>query len=486
MNEQVYRTRRLGIQRPTPEAWVTNLAPSAGHADEDTADCSAPAGAPPGGTALTGYTDDDIDHCPALAETAPGRTAPTGHTDDAGHCSALAWAASGGMALTGHAGGAPVLSPAPAFGLAREITRMLHRVTGEVGTAVDVDPAEALFGRAGLLGLRRRGQWSAGGASRLLRTEDGWCAITLARADDFDSVPALLGSRQIDEPWAALESAAPRWSAVALAQRAQLFGVPAAALPGRTAPSARIQPWRTTEIAASTSATSLRGRLVVDLSSLWAGPLCARILGAAGARVVKVESAHRRDGARVGDRRFFESLHTGHEVRVIDFRSECGRTALAELLDAADIVIEASRPRALAQLGLAPEDRPHRAGRVWLSLTGYGRAEPLQVAFGDDAAVAGGLVGWAGADPVFCGDAITDPLTGLCGALAVVCAVRAGGGVLLDLSMRAVAAAFAAAPNFSHGQHHVRSENGAWFVDCSDRTQVVAAPRPLGEAGPPC
>ena len=98
---------------------------------------------------------------------------------------------------------------------------------------------------------------------------------------------------------------------------------------------------------------------------------------------------------------------------------------------------------------------PHRPGQVWLSITGYGRSLPERVAFGDDAAVAGGLVGWTGAngqganggagEPVFCADAIADPLTGACGALAVALSRSAGGGELIDLSMRDVAAAFAAA-----------------------------------------
>ena len=48
--------------------------------------------------------------------------------------------------------------------------------------------------------------------------------------------------------------------------------------------------------------------------------------------------------------------------------------------------------------------------------------------------------------PVFCADAIADPLAGVCGALAVARSVAAGGGELIDLSMRDVAAAFAAAP----------------------------------------
>ena len=66
---------------------------------------------------------------------------------------------------------------------------------------------------------------------------------------------------------------------------------------------------------------------------------------------------------------------------------------------------------------------PARAGRVWLRITGYGTeaGSAERVAFGDDAAVAGGLVGYDGAGPVFVGDAIADPLTGL-EAAAAVCA----------------------------------------------------------------
>jgi crotonobetainyl-CoA:carnitine CoA-transferase CaiB-like acyl-CoA transferase len=202
--------------------------------------------------------------------------------------------------------------------------------------------------------------------------------------------------------------------------------------------------------------------VVVDLSSMWAGPLCARLLGLAGADVIKVETPGRPDGARAGERRFFDWLHAGHRSVVIDFRAESGRRALAALLAAADVVIEASRPRALRQLGLAPELIRHRDGQVWLSITGYGRTDSALselVAFGDDAAVAGGLVGRTGEDgaPVFCADAIADPLTGLCGALAVARSVAGGGGELIDLSMRAVAGWFAAAPALDHGPHPVRT-----------------------------
>jgi crotonobetainyl-CoA:carnitine CoA-transferase CaiB-like acyl-CoA transferase len=85
-----------------------------------------------------------------------------------------------------------------------------------------------------------------------------------------------------------------------------------------------------------------------------------------------------------------------------------------------------------------------RPGRVWLSLTGYGREKPGAdwIAFGDDAAVAGGLTGRDDAgDPVFCADAVADPVTGLIGAAAVLRSLAGGGGHLIDLALAGAAAA---------------------------------------------
>ena len=57
------------------------------------------------------------------------------------------------------------------------------------------------------------------------------------------------------------------------------------------------------------------------------------------------------------------------------------------------------------------------------------------MAFGDDAAVSGGLVCGGDDAPVFCGDAIADPLTGLHAALAVAQSLRSGGGELIEMSL---------------------------------------------------
>ena len=167
------------------------------------------------------------------------------------------------------------------------------------------------------------------------------------------------------------------------------------------------------------------------------------MLNDAGAWVVKVESTTRPDGVRRGPVPFFDLLNAGKRSVALDLRTPAGMRALRALIGGADVVIEASRPRALEQLGIVAHDvlatgRP----RVWASITGHGRAGAGRdrVAFGDDAAVAGGLVAWTDGRPVFCGDAIADPTTGMVGAAAILEALDAGGRWLLDVSMAGVAA----------------------------------------------
>jgi crotonobetainyl-CoA:carnitine CoA-transferase CaiB-like acyl-CoA transferase len=60
--------------------------------------------------------------------------------------------------------------------------------------------------------------------------------------------------------------------------------------------------------------------------------------------------------------------------------------------------------------------------------------------------VAGGLVGTSADGPVFCGDAIADPLTGLEATLAVAESLARGGGEVIHVSMAGVAATYAALP----------------------------------------
>jgi hypothetical protein len=306
-------------------------------------------------------------------------------------------------------------------------------------TGVAVDAAELLAGRAALLGLSAPGRISAGGATRLMRSGDGWCALTLSRQDDVDAVPALLESDAVgDDPWPAVQ----RWVAgnpsADVAARARLLGLPVAAL-GET----RAAPSQIKTLGAAAAPREPSGLLVADLSSMWAGPLCGQLFARAGATVVKVEDPWRPDGTRAGPPTFFDWMNSGKLSYAVDFAEPAG---LRRLLEAADVVIESSRPAALAHRGLGPTDIEPRDGRIWLRITGHG-ADGEQagwVAFGDDAAVSGGLVGGTTSKPVFCGDAIADPLTGLHAALSGVESLGRGGGELVELSMAAVAATYAA------------------------------------------
>jgi hypothetical protein len=79
---------------------------------------------------------------------------------------------------------------------------------------------------------------------------------------------------------------------------------------------------------------------------------------------------------------------------------------------------------------------------VWVAITGHGW-DIDRVGFGDDAAVAGGLLAWHPDDdaPRFAADAVADPVTGVFAAVRVAQALDAGGGTFLDCSLAASAAA---------------------------------------------
>ncbi|WP_093631083.1 CoA transferase [Streptomyces sp. 3213.3] len=307
-------------------------------------------------------------------------------------------------------------------------------------TGVPVDLPSALFLRARLAALEHPGRTSANGSCHLLRAADGWTAVNLARPDDLAAVPALLALLGSPGEPGGLHTAVQRVPAAEVAEAAQLLGIPAA-VPGSVTrdarPAVRTERWGERRVRAM---ADLR---IVDFSALWAGPLCARLLGLAGARVVKVESTTRPDGARLGTPAFYQWLHDGHDNGVVEFVPG----AMDELVAEADVVIEASRPRALRRLGLRAEEfLAARPGRVWVGITGYGR-ENDRIAFGDDAAVSGGLTGVdPNGDPVFLGDALADPVTGVFAAHAAARSLAEGGGELLCISMAACAATLADAP----------------------------------------
>jgi hypothetical protein len=322
---------------------------------------------------------------------------------------------------------------------ARRWAAEFEELSAAWGTRVALDGASLLTERSELSGAVARGQLSAGGACRLLPCTDGWIAASLPRESDLELIAPLVEG-PADHPWTALREWCFGRSAGDVVARARLLGL-AVSTVGEGAQPLRMP-------AAGELKRPQSQPLVVDFSAMWAGPLCARLLRLAGARVVKVESRDRPDGARLGDPRFYELLNAGHESLVVDPTTD--RELLAELVRTADVVIEASRPRALAGWGLEAE-KVAGAGTIWLSITAYGRDQGDRIGFGDDVAAGAGLVEWVGQTPSFVGDAIADPLTGLAAAVAVLRAwgLSSDRGQLIDLAMASVAASVLPTPPIS-------------------------------------
>jgi hypothetical protein len=310
-----------------------------------------------------------------------------------------------------------------------------------VGARLGIDPLPLLGERAAHLRLEPQGTTSCGGGTRLLQAADAWIAVSLPRPEDLELVPAWLEADDVPpDAWPLIAATVAARPAAEVIDRAILLGLPVALLPSGPPAVTVDDPVARLPVRGAAAPKPLSDVLVVDLSSLWAGPLCGSLLADAGASVVKVESTARPDGARLGPSAFFDLLNGAKRSVALDFRSTEGVAELRRLVARADVVIEASRPRALEQLGLEARALVADGPQVWVSITGHGRgAGRDRVAFGDDAAVAGGLVCWDGGTPVFCADAVADPTTGLLAAAAVLDALAEGGRWLLDVSMAEVA-----------------------------------------------
>jgi hypothetical protein len=378
------------------------------------------------------------------------------------------------MWLTGPPSEPPLPVPFPFVDRVRALCDGVGRASDALGQRVGLDPVGVVIERAAVRGFSRNGTTSANGSCRLLRCLDGWVACNLARPDDLDLIAAITGTSGTGG-WEALQQFASEKSAAELAARAQHVGLPAGVVAD---PSVRPEPVVISRLGGSVG-SGPRALRVVDFSAMWAGPLCAHTLRQAGADVTTVEDPARPDGSRLGDPGLHARLHDGHGLATLSFGDPGGRDAIRRLVDDADAVVESSRPRALNQLGLSPQGfLSARPGRTWISITGYGRTPEtaMRVAFGDDAAAAGGLVGRSGdGSPVFLADAAADPVSGLFAAFAGLESMASGGGHLVDVSMSA-ASRWAAGGRACAGPHPVEQHGQGWIVRHGDRSALVRSP----------
>lgn len=341
------------------------------------------------------------------------------------------------MAMTGHPAGCPILCPVPLAGCADACLEAFRLLSG-VPVLAGVTGAQLLAERAAITGTARGGAVSPGGSCRLLSSRNGRVGVNLPRPEDWELLPAWL---QAESPfdWEALAARVAARTTEWLVARGRELGL--AVVDATAIPEQECSWFRLVQRGVAANAAPSRAPRVLDLSSLWAGPLCSHLWQRAGADVTKVESTRRPDGARSGHTEFFALLNGGKRSQVLDLHTSAGQETLLQMIPAFDIVLEGSRPRALRQMGIVAEDLlAAHPGLSWVSITGFGRREPRGnwVAYGDDAGIAAGLSAilyqvtgqW-----LICADAVADPLTGLHAALAGWASWLAGGGHLIELSL---------------------------------------------------
>jgi CoA:oxalate CoA-transferase len=193
----------------------------------------------------------------------------------------------------------------------------------------------------------------------------------------------------------------------------------------------------------------LDGIKVLDLSRVFAGPVCGRILSDLGADVVKVEPPEG-DVTRLWGRKaaglstYYVQQNVGKQNISIDLRKDGGPDLVRQLVEHADIVIENFRPGVMAKFGLDYESlKQHKPDLVMVSISGFGQDGPES----GRAAYAAILHGEAGAIDVSKGVAAAhdvsfsaaDVLSGMHGVIGLLAALRVrdqtGIGQHVDIAM---------------------------------------------------
>jgi len=188
---------------------------------------------------------------------------------------------------------------------------------------------------------------------------------------------------------------------------------------------------------------------VVDLTTVIAGPNCARYLADFGADVIKVERPGEGDGLRNmawrdprdGDGLWWKVVNRNKRLIALDLKGPRDRELLLQLLDHAHVLVENFRPGALERLELGPDVLHRRNPALVITrITGFGQTGPYadRPGFATIAEAMSGLAALSGVpdgQPMLPPIALTDEVTGLVGAFATMVALHSGVGQVVDVSL---------------------------------------------------
>ena len=187
---------------------------------------------------------------------------------------------------------------------------------------------------------------------------------------------------------------------------------------------------------------------VLDLSTVLAGPNCARYLADFGADVIKVE----RPGGdslrnmawrdeRDGEGLWSKLVNRNKRLVVADLKDDDDRELVLRLAEDAHVLVENLRPGRMERLGLGPDVLHERNPRLVITrVTGFGQDGPYagRPGFATIAEAMSGLAALSGepdGQPLLPPIALTDEVTGLAAAFATMVALHSGTGQVIDVSL---------------------------------------------------
>ena len=247
------------------------------------------------------------------------------------------------------------------------------------------------------------------------------------------------------------------------------------------------------------AAQPLKNFRILDLSRIWAGPYCTKLLADMGAEVIKMESmrvydSHRGPvspapgiaaypdsdpGEEAWNRNgWFNCLHMSKYGITLELTEEKGRRVFEELVSISDVLVENFRQGSLERLGYHYESlRQIRPDLIYASMPAFGNSGPWQgyVAYGIGQEQLSGMAhmtGYVNDGPMKSGINHGDPITGSHAAGVLLAALRyrrrTGKGMFVDVSQQESAVALIGGEVLSYqisGEEPERMGNHSpWFA----------------------
>ena len=203
----------------------------------------------------------------------------------------------------------------------------------------------------------------------------------------------------------------------------------------------------------------LQGLRVLDFSRILAGPSCTQLLGDLGADIIKVERPGKGDDTRgwgppfvkdadgkdTRESAYYLSANRNKRSLALDISKPEDVDIAKQLLATCDVLIENFKLGGLGKYGLSYDQlKDQFPGLVYCSITGFGQTGPHAAKPGYDLLAQGyggimSLTGVPDGEPMKVAVGISDVMTGMYGAVAILAALRhrdaTGEGQQIDLAL---------------------------------------------------